>query len=693
MSNESPSFGVIKLTRPPVRIAYGGTFPVAGMPGCAYTIGHDAVLDFDVNRIGDVVSVDIEGAGKDGRKRTDLKSVQIGTSENHALVLDPRDPAQHRRVYEIVNSGRKIVMHGSPFDAPNLHMTGMLELDSCYNIVDTLIYCRGANPSDKGGHKLFMALHRYLGIGDGKDALTALLKKINVSKTTWFENTDLNTPAYLHGAVVDAIGTFRLAPVVQNAFYRRLTEGHPFGQRGVTGNEAWRLVDREQVNNRPRVRRQCIGILYDPEYLDGWRREAEVELAAMEKIILEAGVKPTDSNSLVAKLDKDGLLPAHYPRTPKTKKPSGAKDHLEKKIGGPLVDAFLKHKNLDHLDKDYMTKVVTDADPGGRIHPSTGFLAAATGRSSIGGPPLQQFSGASRGILLADDWEEARRTQEHPTLIVKDGEKSAPPCTCRDPRGFGSNDWSQIEPVVMANVAGDTKALEFYEAGQKFYHALIAAASESGVSLKYKHSKIVLLAQMYGEAMRNVAAKNGWSGSEAQDIVDAVWAALPGSRELVHGWDRDQGKEGLLRRITRDHGMIVTISGRIVPVPLEPFKCWTCEGTGLKDAEDDASGPCADCTGKGKKPSRPVHKGVNFFIQGSAYDVLAEAEYAIYEAGLAESIYFSMHDELVFDARAREEICKIMSTPPERLCVWAKRPDAPVLRTDFAHLGERWSDA
>ena len=687
-------FDSIKLgVRPPVRIARPGTFPVLGMPGCTYTVGHDAVMDFDWQRMPDSVGVDIETAGFKGRKKYDIKSVQIA-STTHCLVLDPRDPPQRALAYKILNSGRRLVLHNSPFDAPPLYLTGMIELDTCYLIDDTLIWARGADPSDKGGKELFRVLHRYLGIGDGKDALAAMLKPMRMSKAVWFENHDLNTPVYLAGAVVDTIGTARLAPIVRRAFYDRLTTGHRFGARAVSGDEAWRLVDREQVLNRPRVRRQCIGLLYDPDYLDKWRADNAVDVANMEKEIVAAGVKPTDSGSLVEALNKKDLLPKWYPRTKKTRKPSGDKKNLEK-LGHPLVAAFLKHKNLDHLDKDYLSKVHDSADDNGRIHPGTGFLAAVTGRASIGGDaPLQQFSGASRGILLADDWEEARRTIEHPVLVdTGKGEMEAPPCTCTDPRGLGSNDWSQIEPVVMANVAGDTTALAFYEGGAKFYHALIAAAEQAGVSLAYKHSKIVLLAQMYGEAMRNVASKNNWSAGESQALVDAVWAALPGSKDLVHAWDKDLGKEGLLREITREHGMMMTISGRIIPVPLEPFRCWTCEGTGHVDPEDDESAVCHKCGGRGANMTRPVHKGVNYFIQGSAYDVLAEAEYAIWEAGLAESVYFSMHDELVFDARARHEIVKIMGTPPERLCMWAKRLDKPVLRTDFAHLGERWSNA
>jgi hypothetical protein len=54
-------------------------------------------------------------------------------------------------------------------------------------------------------------------------------------------------------------------------------------------------------------------------------------------------------------------------------------------------------------------------------------------------------------------------------------------------------------------------------------------------------------------------------------------------------------------------------------------------------------------------------------------------------------VYLLMHDEIVCDAEAAHDIRKIMETPPERLVMMAGR--TPVLRTDMAHLGERWAAA
>jgi hypothetical protein len=119
------------------------------------------------------------------------------------------------------------------------------------------------------------------------------------------------------------------------------------------------------------------------------------------------------------------------------------------------------------------------------------------------------------------------------------------------------------------------------------------------------------------------------------------------------------------------------------------WPCRFCEGRGCADPEGDkATDPCWRCKGQGVHWQVATHKGVNYFVQGSAYDVLAETEIAVHEAGLSDAIYLAMHDELVVDAEARHDIRRLMETPPERLCRWAGR--TPVLRTDMAHMAGRW---
>jgi DNA polymerase-1 len=86
-----------------------------------------------------------------------------------------------------------------------------------------------------------------------------------------------------------------------------------------------------------------------------------------------------------------------------------------------------------------------------------------------------------------------------------------------------------------------------------------------------------------------------------------------------------------------------------------------------------------------------THKGINYTVQGSAYDLLAETLVKIEDAGLGDAVYLSMHDELIMSTCAADDIRKIMETPPERLCEFSER--VPILRTDRLDLGIRWAVA
>lgn len=662
---------MIELTRPPVRIASPGTFSLPGFPGASYTYGHDAVLDFDRGSLPSTIAVDIEGAGLTTRARLDVKSVTFGT-ENHALICDPRDPAQFKLIQDILNSGRNLIFHNSPFDVPILYMVGLLDLDSCDRITDTLIYARLAEPDERTSKSLMNAANRHLGL-NLTDPLPKILKNLGISKVKWFADFDLDTPNYRHMAAADAILTIRLRPVVRADAYARTTEGHPFTMHGVTGTEADELVEREQVLNRDSLRRTCRGFRADTEYADNYRRENAGRMTELVQVLEREDIRPGVSADLVTWLDSRGLIPEDYPRTAKKKEPSGRADDLET-LDHEMARLFVEHKRTEKVDKDYLVKVLEYATIDGRIHPALNFLGAATGRNSMDNPPIQQFPGPARGIIVPENYEEAlRHGRNHPY---------DEPCECSNPKGFGSIDWSQIEPVLAANISGDHKVLAGYEDGSSDLYSDIAEFA----GVPRKTAKVILLAQLYGEGLlklakdlrlitageaalistefrkrrkaqepcsqAKIAAELGIAGFlQAVEIKNKVFEPIPETFDYMNR----------LRNVAFEYRMIPTLSGRIVPIP-----------SGWYDGEFTVQ----------------THKGINYTFQGGAYDVLANALYEIHKAGLRDAVYFPMHDELIIDMEAHREIRRIMETPPERLCHLARR--TPVLRTDMAHLGERW---
>jgi hypothetical protein len=104
-------------------------------------------------------------------------------------------------------------------------------------------------------------------------------------------------------------------------------------------------------------------------------------------------------------------------------------------------------------------------------------------------------------------------------------------------------------------------------------------------------AKVVLLAQLYGEGLRKLAADLGIPQTEedaraldedtsAEQLRSLIFSTLPQTADLVraHSAAGPGQREGLLRRIARDHAVVFTLAGRIVPIPMG--RGWVNEETG-----------------------------------------------------------------------------------------------------------------
>jgi DNA polymerase I-like protein with 3'-5' exonuclease and polymerase domains len=107
-------------------------------------------------------------------------------------------------------------------------------------------------------------------------------------------------------------------------------------------------------------------------------------------------------------------------------------------------------------------------------------------------------------------------------------------------------------------------------------------------------------------------------------------------------------------------GLVQTLSGRVLPVP-------------------------PDLGGYSKFRG---YMGVNYYVQGSCYDLLAEALYEMHQRGLDDALGMAVHDELVVATEAADEIEHIMITPPAALIELAGR--VPRLRTGRVDMGHHW---
>lgn len=587
------------------------------------------------------VSVDIETFGL-GHLATKIKCVSFSDGDA-AVVLDPRDNFQRKAVRELIATAPTLIFHNSAFDVPNLARNGLFTPADCARVEDTVVHARLAEPGFQASANLGAVGQRYLGVPN-EDALAGAFKALGLTKQAGYYQFDLDRLLYLVGAASDAIMTARVLPRVRAAAYARLSTGHPFTEHGVSGTEAWELVDKIQAFNRVMLRRACRGLRVDFEFLESYEERTAERLRTAADTLADAKVKPGHAGDLIAFLEREAALPEDYPRTAKTKRPSTTATHLET-LTHPIAQVYVEHKQISKIKDDYLAKVKDQSGDDDRIYPALNVLAAVTGRASMSGTPLHQFPADARGIVIADEG---------------------------DP--FTSLDWAQIEPVVITNVAAgrgsleDLAVIEAFEAGADFYAPIMAQA---GISRP--HAKVVLLAQLYGEGIRKLAADLGVSEERAEELRDSLLASMPGVAAMVRGKSAcvlPGQREGLLRSIARDYGLVFSLAGRIMPVPM---------GKGWVDEETGEVGP----------PSRMVHKGVNYFVQGSAFDVLMEAVLAGDKAGLGDSLHLTMHDELVVSTEAAVEWERLMQTPPDRLCQLAKR--TPVLRTDRHDLGNRWA--
>lgn len=506
----------------PVRPAAQGTWSFTEDHAATYTAGAEHVPRALARllELSSVLAVDIENFGL-GAQATRLKCVTIAT-ETHAVVADPREPAQARAIADTLAKASALVLHNAMFDVPLLHRAGLLRIVDCAKVTDTLLYARLAEPDEKVAKSLEKASERYLGTRSGPDRVAEVAALFGWSKSQAFAELDLHHALYLQQAALDGLITARLLPVVRTAAWQRITDA-PFAN-ALAGPEARSLVEREQRILRMLLRRACRGLRVDPDYAAAYETEVAAERGRIEQALSAAGIRPGNGADLLSWLDGSGMLPPDHPRTPKTGAPQATKKALAR-LSHPMAADFIAHKELVKISEDYLGKVRDLTSPAGRVHPTTSLLAATTGRSSMSDPPLQQLPDRARGIILADEGD-----------------------------SLTSLDWKAIEPAIAANLSGEQSMLERYESdGDGDLYAPIVESA----GVERKTAKTVLLGLLYGEGARGLASGLGIATEAAASLRESVLAAMPAIGALTEK----------VKATARRRGCMFSVSGRIMPIP------------------------------------------------------------------------------------------------------------------------------
>lgn len=488
------------------------------------------------------VAVDTEtnGLGADAFATKCFTAAWETSAGTVSVMLDPlRNPEDMRAAREIMERAGTIIIQNAAFDVPPLFQNGIMTLDQINKVHDTAVYARMAYPDtgvSKGLEHLAVKLSGFM---PAEITMSALFKANGLTADRGWREFDIDKPIYRLGAMADTVATLRLLAPIQAAAWSQLVEGHPFTEMGLDSDGAMAIMEREQVTNRVMLRRSAKGLEVDRDYLAKYEESHSRELAAATDAVANAGLDPEAGNLgflLVTKLDEAGELPPGWPRT-ESGRLRATKDDLPM-LDHPLAAAVRKISELSKIT-GYITTVEEMVRVTGRVHPQVGILgASATGRMAYSLPALQQFSAEARPIIVSDT-------------------------------GLTSVDWSQIEPVVMANCAKDLEFLGGFENGGDLYAPIQAAA---GVSRKV--AKVLLLAAMYGQGSKSMAAdlskpgvmtdvvgaSLGVSVDKAKALNDKMFQAMPSTKRFI-----DQ-----LRSISEQHGKIMTADGRILTIPKDP---------------------------------------------------------------------------------------------------------------------------
>jgi len=560
---------------------------------------------------GGVLAIDCETPGLNTFTVNCLTAAWHDGDRVTAVLLDPRRNPGHAVVArDMIAGASRLVLHNAPFDTPILWHAGLLDEPAVRRITDTLLLARLALPDRYVSKSLTALAKRYLGIPDFADGMKLAFKAAGFpTLTAGYERMDIDSPVYRMGALADTVVTLRLLPPLLDAARSWLTD-HPFITHGATtAAQADEIIATQDTVNRVMLLRSAKGLPVNLDYLDRYAERVENDrlraVAELERAGLAGGAGK--ASKLIEYLDTLGELPHAWPRTA-TGKLSATKDLLDK-LDHPLAKAQRFLADVDKIS-GYLAKVSHQAEVTGRCHPQVGILGASqTGRWTVSSPELHQFAADARPIITGDR--------------------------------LWSIDWSQIEPVMLGNMAGGTDPIiESYERGDDLYEPLMRAAGIDRTT-----SKVCLLASMYGMGVGKLAESIGHNRESAQQIRTQMFAAMPASARFM----------SRVAATAETHGKVITVAGRILPVT---------EGGSYQSS--------------------------NHVIQGSAADQLCHTIAALDAAGLSDVVRIGMHDELVVDcdAEAAAEVERIMRQPLPALRRWSGR-DA-VLRTDRQEMGDAW---
>ena len=281
-------------------------------------------------------------------------------------------------------------------------------------------------------------------------------------------------------------------------------------------------------------------------------------------------------------------------------------EKLSKLPNGQIPALILEHRELMKMLSGFVMPLQNAAEGDNVIHTTFLPTSTGTGRLSSKDPNLQN-------IPAYGNWAEK----------IKSGLIPVTPGNI-----FVSADYSQIELRVLAHMSGEEKLIEAFKNGRDIHTEtaswVFGTAPEFVTPESRRAAKMINFGLLYGMSVFGLAERLGVSRTEAGEIMEKYFNALPGIQDFL-----EKSVNEALER-----GYSKTLAGRIRPVN--------------------------EISGRGQARERAL---INSPIQGTAADIARRAmiEFAAHCAG---KLFLQVHDSLVCECSRQEadEIAEILST-------------------------------
>ena len=278
---------------------------------------------------------------------------------------------------------------------------------------------------------------------------------------------------------------------------------------------------------------------------------------------------------------------------------------LHQETNHPLLTSLLRIREVGKLET-VLEGLITSAKAG-RIHTIFQQTVTATGRLSSTDPNLQNIPVRS---------EEGRRIRD--CFIARDPYSK-----------LLTADYSQIEMRIMAHLSADKHLIEAFNSGEDLHNSvagLVFGVKPDQVSGEMRRTiKAMSYGLAYGLSAFGLAQQLDLSPSQAQKLMDDYFTRFGGIRDYLQS----------VVRVARERGFTETLLGRRRYLP--------------------------DLASENRQRREMAERmALNAPIQGSAADIIKSAmlivEDAIAKAGLKSRMILQVHDELIFEVMAGEEV-------------------------------------